>query len=183
MTNTITEERIEHEAWLALCEALKASGAVTQADCDTPVNAREQTAGQRVFNRIREWGTLLADLHVKADRMTRPTETADPNKPKPPSVAVTFTTTWGLGQVVMGANRRRSDMLRNLKRCHARQAESAMALVELDDEIKKLSDAFLDLREQHKNWEAGKELAAKLRREEDNLVATVAGDAQIPPGK
>jgi len=49
----------EWEKWLALCDVLKETGAVTEADCASNMEANE-TPGQRLFIAIREWGDAFA---------------------------------------------------------------------------------------------------------------------------
>jgi hypothetical protein len=49
-------QRTEIHAWRRVVALLKKTGAVTQADCESPATAPMKTDGQRLFEAIAEWG-------------------------------------------------------------------------------------------------------------------------------
>jgi hypothetical protein len=53
----------EVEAWHKLCEKLKATGVVTDADLQSPAGTLE-TPGQQVFAAIKDWGEMLVRLRT-----------------------------------------------------------------------------------------------------------------------
>ena len=57
----LEQMHIEHEAWLKLCRALRATKAVTLRDLESRVGMRV-TNGQIVLEEIREWGEELVRL-------------------------------------------------------------------------------------------------------------------------
>lgn len=59
--------RDEHAAWVGLCQALVAAGAVTEADLKART-ADNSTSGGRLLNQIRRWGALSAAIAVEAHR-------------------------------------------------------------------------------------------------------------------
>lgn len=54
--------KAEHDAWRDLVAALKAAGAVTDADCASRRLQRAGTPGQRVFDAINTWGVALVEM-------------------------------------------------------------------------------------------------------------------------
>ncbi len=63
-TSMWCRSRQEWEAWKTLCASLLKSGAITQADLDSPVGQKD-TEGQRLLCDIRAWGDLLAALQIE----------------------------------------------------------------------------------------------------------------------
>ena len=55
------QQRAEWTAWQAVCAALREAGAVTGEDLEASVR-RQETMGQRLFNTIKHWGALYAQL-------------------------------------------------------------------------------------------------------------------------
>lgn len=53
----------EVEAWRVLCEKLRATGVVTEADMHSPAGTLE-TPGQQVFAAIKDWGEMLVRLRT-----------------------------------------------------------------------------------------------------------------------
>lgn len=53
--------RLEHDAWKAVCKALREVHAVTDDDLNAPVSSNA-TPGQRLLNQIRAWGDARAEL-------------------------------------------------------------------------------------------------------------------------
>ena len=53
--------RAEWNAWRDLCERLKEAGLVTDKDLNSKVT-ENNTKGQKVFDAIRNWGKLFAEM-------------------------------------------------------------------------------------------------------------------------
>jgi hypothetical protein len=51
----------EYDAWCDLVHELKASGAVTDNDCQMPVNTPALTVGQRIFKALEVWEKALTE--------------------------------------------------------------------------------------------------------------------------
>lgn len=47
----------EHKCWAELCQMLRETGAVTSTDCAS-AREKQDTPGQRLFAKLREWGNL-----------------------------------------------------------------------------------------------------------------------------
>lgn len=62
---TITHD--EYAKWREVVTQLKAIGAVTQRDCQSPPSVLE-TPGQKLFEAIRQWGDSLVELRRQEDR-------------------------------------------------------------------------------------------------------------------